>query len=517
MNQDDVSTLGNGTSGGISIEDPNLFSYNGRWYLFMAELTNPDKSIGSVRLVNRCIDYFEYVNEINSICMTGKIRYTDVDGQVSKFFNYPDSHLVVRVKQMQKKEDGSGDNRQEIFVDMDRGKESSFQHSFIVQNMAIVDRQGQAITYELSLISTLWYKACPAMAFSNYSTKEGKTRPKNIIEIMECLFVDNGLQVDPKGFENAKATSKISLDYATSANDTIETALQYLFNKLLYSKEQQDDSLKFIAYNPIDNLFRLVNYNDVVSWPTIAKPTIILSLFETQYERSLYARNNQMASVVAKKQTESSLDFFKRVIWKYDTTLNSLDFMDTSFETADLFSFANEYSKSFESEAQGGPGSDPWIPKKKYPDELNKEWYSLYAQNRYKRETSLWNNDGAIYRDILDNMVKRDAIVINTDGDVTHQPGCVIGVVLDRTLEKSDDISPSQLEELKKKHRQLEGLAQIFKVRHIYKPSTPNPYYTENIVFGRNFLLETTGESKFKAISETIRNFGRNFLQRFRR
>ena len=480
---------------GISIEDPNLFEYNGRWYLFAASITNPDISLTPERLDNKNLQLFEYSNEINDLCLKGRIVYTDIDGNISKYFNRLDNHIVVGVKQMIKKTSGTGANAVEMFEEFGRAEGADkFIHSFIVQNMGIVDRKEQAITYQLDLISTNWYKVCSKIVFSNYSAKSDndENKPKNIYKIMQALFVADNLITEPDGFKNISEKSKIRLDYSTNGNEDITTALPYLFNRLYYNKKQFEQSLKFIAYEPLKDWYRLIDYEDEKTWPKIAKPLTLLSLFETQYEGMLFSVSNQLASVVAKPQTKTYEDVFDHGIWNYDKTDNSFDFQTFSFSSEDLITFQNNKTKTFNSSSQ-------WMPEDKYPEQLNIDWFKN-EKKTYAVQTSLWNNDYSIYQNVLDNMMKRDALIVNTEGDITHQPGCLAGVVLDRTIEKNPDMTAAQKEELNRKHRQIEGLFQIVKVRHMYKPSTPAPSYTENLVLGRNFILKPAAASPVASI-----------------
>lgn len=464
---------------GISIEDPNLFTYGGRWYEFAAVITNPDKSIGDERLDNKHIELFEYVNEINCLFIKGRLIFTDISGTISKFLNRIDNHLAVTVRQMKKVSDGGNKEGQlEMFVDETRKEnERVFTHVFIVQNIGILDRQGQAVKYQLDLISDMWYKGCAKVVYSNYDTVDGV----NPYDIMLTVFQQVlEKEVDPLGFTTAAGeTPELKIKYCTNGNESLETALPYLFNQVLYHGDQKDDrGIRFFVYDLINGKYTLVNYLDVNSWLKIAKPLKMLSMFETQYEQMLFSTNQQLASVVKKKMTDVYEDLFDHNIWMFDRD-SGIFKSDIGFESSDLLKISNKRSDSLSSGVVN-----------KYPEKLNQKWFKNIDKNH--SQSSLWNNDYSLYRNMLENLISRDALIINTDGDITHQPGCPFGSVIDRTITKMDDISARHLKEIEERYKQLEWMFLSVKVRHMYKPSTPNPSYTENIVFGRNFIYEPT-------------------------
>ena len=464
---------------GISIEDPNLFTYGGRWYNFAAVITNPDESIGDERLDNKHIELFEYVNEINCLFIKGRLIFTDICGTISKFLNRIDNHLAVTVRQMKKVSDGGNKEGQlEMFVDETRKEnERVFTHVFIVQNIGILKREGQAVTYQLDLISDMWYQGSGKLIYSNYNIAEGINPDQIMLELFQQVFKE---EIDADSFNIAKGkTPELKIKFCTNGNESLETVLPYLFNQVFYHLNQMDkDGFRFLVYNRIDNKYALVDYIDEETWLKIAKPIKMMSMFETQYEQMLFSTNQQLASVVKKPMTKMYEDMFDHNIWHFDPENASFK-LENSIESVDMLKNANRKSPTFEDKT-----------KKKYPTELNPLWFKNIDKNY--SQSSLWNNDYSMYQNALENLVSRDALIINTDGDITHQPGCPFGSVIDRTITKMDDISKRHLDEINERYKQMEWMFISLKVRHIYKPSTPNPSYTENIVFGRNFTYEPT-------------------------
>ena len=498
---------------GISVEDPCLFTYGGRWYYFIATISNPDKSVGHQNLDNKNLELFEYVNEINVLCPYGQIIYHDLDGSISRFFNRMDNKIEIVCTQMKKVQEG----KVEMFYPAGRGNgEDTFAHSFIVQNFGILHREKQNITYQISLISTLWYCLCSQITFSNYLTlatetaekevkngflvgldrffrrllnKASKNKqpaefPTNGFEILEtilskALAARKDVSVNTISFNEAAKNSTIKIPLITNGNDNVFTLIPYVFDRLYYHNAQMEPSLKFLVYDVIGSAYKCIDYNNPTQWNPCTKPNIILSMFETDYEQELFSVNNQLAAVVGKKETNVYEDFFEHKIWKYDPTLNDFNGVDLSIQTKTLTTLANNRADTFKKDTED-----------KYQLELRPDHFPY--KDRYNTQMSLWSNDYSIYQSILDNLTKRDALIVNTEGDITHQPGCCMAVVLDRTITKSGDMTPEQLKELREKHRQIEQLFPVLKVQHRYSLMTrpgKDASYTENVVLGRNFVL----------------------------
>lgn len=506
-----LSNLGGGGGGvssprgpsGISVEDPCLFSYAGRWYYFTVMISNPDTKIGAQNLDNHHLELFEYTNEINSLCLYGNIIYNDIDGSISRFINRMDNHVEVVCVQMEKAQDGTS---LEMFVETNREDGANeFKHTFIVQNIAILNRVGQMITYQISLISSAWYLLCSRIDFSNYPLTEAESdkKPRNGYRMMKKFLADafvrnqETFKIDVDSFEACATKSKIEIPYITNGNDTVFTAKKYIFDMLYWSKDRLDESLKYIVYHPAQSIYRCINYGDENSWFKCAKPFIILSMFETDYEQQLFSVNNQLASMAGKNQTGVYEDLFKHQIWQYDPLLGRFG-DDNSFEEKDMSEIYNNKTKYFDEMA--GVKTE-----QKYPLALRSDWFM--NSGTYYQQSPDWNRTYSIYQSIIDNLLKRDALIVNTEGDVTHQPGTCMGIVLDRTMEKIPELTTRQRVELYEKHRQIEALFPVLKVTHRYhlanRANAPTSY-TENVVLGRNFILPPGAPKEAEVIVRKI-------------
>lgn len=470
---------------GINVEHPELFQYGGRWYYFVAMISNPDIFVGQENLDNKHLELFEYTNEINSLCLYGNIIYTDINGTISKFFNRQDNHVEIGIRQMEKKSDGGGSSEKPGLEQFVPTGKADFMHTFIVQNIKILNRVKQNVTYQISLISSAWYLLCSRITFSNY-VDDAEKYPRNGYKMMEKFLVQafqknsKTFLVDSKSFIDAANTSKIEIPFITNGSDNCFTARRFIFDRLYWDKIKKDDSVKFIVFSPVDNTYRCVDYNVDSSWLPAERPFIILSMFETDYEQQLYSSNNELASLVGKNATATYEDHFDHRIWDYDSLLNRFS-PDSSLKVKDIAALYNSKPKTFD-EMNGVATQN------KYPNQLNPKWF---LNDGYVVQVANWNRSYSMYQNLIDDLMKRDAIEITTDGDITHQPGASIGLILDRTIEKVPEMTPEQREELYKRHKQIEALFPVLKITHRFHLATSpksDAYYLEKVVIGRNFL-----------------------------
>ena len=482
-------TLPNRVSKGINVEDPMLFQSGGRWYYFISMISNPDVRIGAQNLDNKHLELFEYTNEINSLCLYGNIIYEDIDGSISRFINRQDNHVEIGIRQMEKVSDGGSSEHPAIEEFVLTGK-PDFMHTFIVQNIRILKRLKQNITYQISLISSAWYLLCSQIVFSNYGPNTSNV-PRNGYSMMKKFLLDafynnaDTFKVDAQSFDAAAAsTKKIEIPLITNGNDNCFTVRKYIFDKMYWNKGQIDETVKFIVFNPVDNMYKCIDYNVDASWLPCERPFVIMSMFETDYEQQLYSSNVELASMAGKNATATYKDHFKHKIWDFDHSTNDWS-LSNSLEEKDIAALYNARPETF-------LGTSTYLTKDKYPLNLNPKWF--LNTGGYVNELVDWNRSYSVYQSLIDNLVNRDAIELETDGDITHQPGMCMGVVLDRTIEKVPEMTPSQREELYLKHRQIEGLFAVLKVTHRYHPSTlySDASYTEKALLGRNFINATT-------------------------
>lgn len=478
---------------GVNVEHPNVFMYNGRWYTFTANIFNlTTKENGKVvheELDNQHIEQFSYVNEINSLYLTGELIYHDINGTISKYINKNYNHLTVVCSQLVMEQVGNGSGLMgqlqkliNFMKNVSANMSAAFQHTFIIENIEIMNRKENVITYRLKLISENWYKLIGKLEFSNYD-KESNADEKNVFFILKTLFEQAGLETDEKTFNLAiKQTKDIAIDYIVGDNDSLLNIVPYLLNKLYFADNYSKiKHLLYIVYDIFNNNYRIIDYSNTETWLDSSRPAVVLSLFETSYEKSLFSENNNLATTKIKTQTDAFKSMFIHEYWSYDRNEGTFSNNSINILTDEIATKLNDKAETF-SDVDGKT-------EEKYQLNLLPEAFIQTDKNRFSYAMQDTNVDYRMYNDMIDNFIARDALIVNCEGDSTHQPGTSMGIVLDRTIEKvPTDIPKNELEELYKKHRQIEQTFVVMKSRHIYKTTTPASY-TENVVLARNFLL----------------------------
>lgn len=487
------------------------FDSGGSRYLCVCGITSEDGD--RIVIDNNNINRFEWVNEVNNLCISGFAEIVDSDGRIGEIFSKFFCHLVFEIKRFgddSRRSDGSFENTS--FSD------SVFKHTFIINNFEIVRREKQFVVYRLYLVGIEWYGLTQNIIFSNYDQKipsssksseftsniaefssssaiENKT-PTEIFQIIKSILgtafenkeiydLSSKPGIDDKSFE--RFSSKIDLNVCFAHNTTTIDAITYLLNKLYYdvfSGENliHDDLLKLLIYDEFANSYGVVGYGiDQENTPG-AKDSLFIgtweSLFGTTFEALTNPKGQDLQSVIKKTNTDSLKTFFRKV-YHYFTISG---FQKAWSEPGAILEWIQ---------------SNPSIPKskfQKYEPKLKSTQFKKFFPDgsKYEQHGSTWNNDFTIYSDQVTNLINKDVLVLHTKGDITHRPGMKFGIVSDAVALTNIDASVFDAKETRYSAKEIIGLFNVVKVRHIVKPnSTMQDNFTEKLFLSRNFVSET--------------------------
>lgn len=200
----------------------NYFTYDRHKFFLSISLYTFDipKYKVEVQLNTSSIISFSYVNELNKLCLEGEIVYQDNNAMVDKVLERPLVWCDVLLSQMEQKFDEQ--------VTIEKEDESArFRHTFFLDSVKIMKREGHVITYKLSLMSSNWMKCIKHLQFSNYGQ-----RPQPAVDIIKAMLSMNGLTVDKESFE--RAGSQVKLNYITNGHDNTFTTVKWLLAKMFY-------------------------------------------------------------------------------------------------------------------------------------------------------------------------------------------------------------------------------------------------------------------------------------------
>lgn len=445
----------------------NSFYCNGKKYFFTIELYGYNDTENNKLLIDlEDVESFEYVNGLNNLFLTGTLVYIDRNGTFDRFIEQNNVIVDVYYSQITESYDGS------LTVKNLTNLKSSvnFRHRFLIDKLKIVGREKTIIKYSVSLVSANWLKCIKNIPFTNYNVESigsSSTIPNtNIFNIISNILANAGLKINKTSFEYAK--SNTTINYITSRNDNVITAINHLLRKLYYTEADNSNGMKFLAYNEYTDQFNIFNIADKNT--ILDMSTIVLSFFNTNTEKLLQTEPNQLNAVTKFPRTANLRMDFQKKISSYD--LNSNSFSTTTFTTENFKEYQNEHLDVASSFIQN-----------KYDILFNSDDYIDYG--------AYWNNDFNIYGNILKNMLENSSLVVNTDGELARKPADMVLVNLDKNSKYLNDENLENAKDLKKRYLAYSGAWFVGKVRHIIYPNTilrPVPSYSQNLVLFRNFV-----------------------------
>lgn len=425
------------------------YKYAGKTYTFIAYLhtNSADNSTDGNYLNNEDIVSFQYVNEFNKLYLTGEMIYIDKYSIVDKFFQEQITYCTVSNIE----HEYSSDN---LFNTKKLSDVYKFQHTFIVDNIQIIERSGNTLTYKFTLIGKNWYNCISNLQYSTYNQKKS-----DIFDILKSLIIQSGQVCEPITFNNIKAN--VNIDYITHENDNLITCFKYLMNKLFYHRVQTD-SIKFLLYNESKSAYQLFDILDQEN--TNGVQTVVISMFKANSELQMQEQPVNIGSVVKSSSRNTFFNIRQHIISEYDYNYNVFGINDVKSNS--IVNYMNSKSVSF--------------------DNYNKKFSIVESELTYKKFGSYWNNEIQCYDDTVKILNNGNALVITVDGNILTKPGSYIFINVDRSdieFTKSEEIE--DLEQTKQKYKNLEGFWIVGKVRNII--SVAGGVFRQNLVLFKNF------------------------------
>lgn len=411
------------------------------------------KNSEELALINENINLFEYTNKLNGLMMTGRIVYDDNLGQLGKIFSFPTVFCNFIYHMLDQSKDG------------DVGKEdvvegTDVSHTFLVDNMRILSRNGNVIKYEIKLVSSFWLNFTQHVSYTTYPGE------KRVTDIVKDIFDKAGLPTNKKTFDDLKSST--SIQYISGGSETPISAFSYLMKRSFYIYENRDKSLKFIVYDDQKNEFRLF---DLISdsyylgqFPVIINPT------HSALEGLLQASDVEMRSVVKGGNTDGMFSMSPRKFFTYD-----------------IGPGASGEIKPFDVKAED---ITQFIDNKSPDNQFPQRYDPIMKAPTYLRTGSEWGNDEDIYAEMVNTFMNVDALIVNIDGDPRHKPASVFTLELRDKDNAIEGEEVSSLKDQKTRYMQLRGSWISTSVRHIIVPRDDvlGGKVRSNVCLSRNFV-----------------------------
>lgn len=439
---------------------PNMFQNgDGRQYTLIVTLS-PDSDVfadeTAVSLDGYGIEEFTYTSELNSFVLTGHITYVDRYGLIDKFLEQQHCKCNVIFAEMLVDDDGEVSNGQ-----MD--EENCFQHSFIVDNLKIVKRVDEEITYQIDLVSIQWYNCIAKIQFSN-NDKE----PQSVFEILKACMATVQLTTDDM---YDAVTTEVKFNYATQANDNLFSVFNYLMDKL-YFWNQKDNTLKFLVYNWYEDNYHLL---DIAASSTLmGMKTTILSFFKSNTELLTQQTPSNIGSYTnGMSKTDLYSLMFNKDVYEYDLVSNEFKNKDPVKQQS-LVNFMNQ--------------------RMSYGEYMSK-YHKLGLESttlKFDDKKTYWNNALDIYFNLVDIMQATGALTLNVVGDILRQCGYEEVLVVDRDMNALRDDSTEEIKQMSTKYTGFDGPWIVSKVVSIIRPN--ENLFRQRIALFRNYIMQKKPE-----------------------
>lgn len=478
---------------GVVFDQKYVFQTNGSVYCLI--LTIVDNATKNKDVFDsNMIDKVEIVNEINTLYLTGSIIYNDTTGIIGKYFLKPFVHIGIYFAEGHVENVGV-----EVFSPIET---TEFSHSFLIENIKILERYQNGIRYQINFIGRQWYKVCEHIDFSNYAfDKSDKHKQIFYIfnELLTNLFSDddskktggkNNITVDDK-FKDYEST--IKMDFATGDNDNIYSIMDYLFNKQFEMRflngeiqTNSPESLKYLVFDPYTSKYSMIDQKDPETYLNTLSPFAFLSLNGSSLEGLFAKYPAQLHSNIS----SSIKDFIKTHISRYKTYLDKNTGMFTTDKFADLYGI-NKFQQIIKNDAKYPPEYVPKITDedlKTYNELFNDDEKNIEANDlicRYYTRESTSNAKNTIYANVVKNLIYKDALVVNGHGNIRHQPGTAFAI-FDDAGAASFDVETSTTTNDYSKNSEILGYFHIVKSKQIIQPNITGHRFTEMLVLNRS-------------------------------
>lgn len=431
------------------------FKYNGQKWLLMITVCNVANNI-NIMLNNQYVSYVDFENSLNNLILTGTVRYTDEVGKLDKVL--AESYVTCHIKFWKEKgENEDGNTNFKI-----SSEEITFEHEFIVQNVSVLDRKKNKISYQLDLISQNWIKFNKKLKYTNYHKEKEPTT-----EILKKLLQQAGFNIDTKSFDENKSPVKIY--YMTNVNDTIYPAMNYLLRRMYYDKEQSlEESIKFLTYDIIKDKIYLTNLQKDTTF--LSEVMLPMSCFDNSIEDMASETNIQMASLNKVRRSDFFKTFEMHHIYKYDPEKNDIkDIKETELCPKAMTKwFETVFTDSSEN----------------HHDKMTVPIREVFVKEADRWE-NYWNNDINIYEEHLNSLLYNDSLVVSIDGSLIQNSGGLCGIKVDRDLAKLEKLDGEKKADLQWRFKKFEGLWMVARSRHIIYPNQRK--YKTNLTLFRNY------------------------------
>lgn len=494
-----------------------IFDGNGKKYALAIAIINIDGTYALVDPQN--IIELSLTNEINNLCPIGTLTVVDPIGRIgelhSKFF----THIQVCFKTY------SVNNSDDIET-IDE-PDSTFIHTYIVENCELV-RLDTAVGYRFKLRSILWYKLSGNVIYSTF----GKSESNILTSLKECLniaFYDSenfiSLLISEKNKKNnsktlidgdsfnSRDTENLNYSFITPANSTVFDIFTDLTSRLYYNITPPADrtsnipkniviptALVYFVFDIMNAKYKMIVHGNESTYIQGSKdPFTWITLRQKTFSEDLANQKQpEFGSMIGENATTIYQTLLTdKVYYKYSPTLNRHQRIDLKAETI-LESLNNGFPRDgeklklqpYETIIKNNTSSATTGQIAKFNSLIATMLLPSLDQLSYTREYSFSDsttNNPEVYREMINLLLYRDAVVMTAAGEITHQPGMYFMVNLDNATPVGPNTPVNSAEDYKTANLQFQGIFNIVRVTHIIRPAAKDPgeRFRESVVLNK--------------------------------
>lgn len=319
-------------------------------------------------------------------------------------------------------------------------------HAFIVDNIEIVSNTESSVKYCIYLVGAEYENLLNNARFNNY----GSDRNRNLVDIIkEILVSSGGCEVDDTF---AKSSGGISMDYVSSGNDSVQTALDYVLQKQFFYVDKVDSNMKFLTYDLLTGKYGIFQHGTTISDNTY---TFVLSMNNTNLGSFVSKGGIQLASNANFRKTDALIPISDIRMRRYDPATNSF--------AAPYLLESNAVTRFF--------GGDRLVP------QVNA------GKRNVVREASEWDNDFNTYKDFVDMFMKCDSVILNAGGVIDRKLMSTVLLKVDNMVDPNSTTTKDAKKDMER-YQQLQGAWYVTKIQYIIKAN--RGVFKQNLTLSRN-------------------------------
>jgi hypothetical protein len=261
--------------------------------------------LGSSNILDVEID-----TKINKLFIDGFVIYRDTNGDVGRMIGIFNNVCTVTLIKYDSEKNGDT-------ITWVANEEQKFSHSFMVDNISIVDNDSDSITYCIYLTGHEYFKMLNHVSYSDYDIEKQKT----LMQIISEILTKFGKVKTDDSF--TKITSDVKMSYISSGMDTVMSSIEYLMQKQFFISDNIEKNMKFLIYDFISDIYKTFQIGQT---PISNQSGTILSFNKTSIQEMVQQDAIKLASISDCRRSDINHSISQITIRNYDIDSNTFSY-----------------------------------------------------------------------------------------------------------------------------------------------------------------------------------------------